>query len=128
MYERIFFMEAKKYRMKGEKSEQVVSENNFLIAKNIMRAYKKARRSRKKKQEVYFFDLNLEKNILSMLEDLKKRNYIHGKYKKIILYDSKKRIIYSPRFQDHILHHMVYKYIYEILDKKMVHSSFACRR
>lgn len=95
---------------------------------NILQAYKEARKSRKNKQEVYMFDQQLETRILKMLQDLKTRNYKHDDYKKIILTDSKKRYIYSPHFKDHILHHLVYKEIYDILDKKMVHCTFACRK
>lgn len=94
----------------------------------IVRAYRKARKSRRKKQEVYLFDLNLEENLLKMVDEISSRKYVHQKYKKIILYDSKKRLIHSPVFRDHILHHFVYAQIYDVLDKKMVHSSFACRK
>jgi hypothetical protein len=94
----------------------VTKEKNMTIftAKNILNAYKLARKSRKKKQEVYMFDQNLERRLLKMLSDLKNKRYVHDKYKEIILYDTKKRYIYSPSFKDHILHHLVYKQIYKI--------------
>jgi len=94
----------------------------------LEQSYLKARKSRKNKQEVYLFDLKIEENLLNMKNDIINRTYKHEKYKKIILYDSKKRYIYSPTFRDHILHHFVYEKIYNILDKKMVHSTFACRK
>ena len=87
-----------------------------------------ARKSRKNKQEVYLFEQNLEYRLLKILDDLKNRKYLHSKYKEIILFDSKKRYIFSPQFRDHIFHHFVYKQIYDILDKKMVHTTFACRK
>ena len=100
----------------------------IFTAKNILKAYKLARKSRKKKQEVFLFDLNFEANILNMISDLKNRNYKHSEYKKIILVDSKKRYIYSPWFKDHIIHHLAYSQIYDILDSKMTHTTFACRK
>jgi len=100
----------------------------IFTAKNIMDAYKLARKSRKTKQEVYLFDQNIEERLLKILDDLKNRKYIHSKYKEIVLVDSKKRYIFSPQFRDHIFHHLIYKQIYETLDNKMVHSSFACRK
>jgi len=100
----------------------------IFTAKNIMDAYKLARKSRKTKQEVYLFDQNLEERLLKILDDLKNRKYIHSKYKEIVLVDSKKRYIFSPQFRDHIFHHLIYKQIYDVLDNKMVHSSFACRK
>jgi len=100
----------------------------IFTAKNIMDAYNLARKSRKTKQEVYMFDQNLEYRLIKILDDLKNKKYIHGDYREIILVDSKKRYIFSPKFRDHIFHHLVYKQIYETLDKKMVHSTFACRK
>ena len=108
----------------------VTKKNNMTIftAINIMNAYKISRKSRKNKQEVYLFDQNIEERLLKILSDLKSRKYIHWKYKEIILFDSKKRYIFSPNFKDHIFHHLIYKQIYDILDSKMVYTSFACRK
>ena len=100
----------------------------IFTATNVLEAYKLARKSRKDKQEVYMFDQQIETRISEIIKDLKNRTYKHDEYKKIILHDSKKRYIYSPHFRDHILHHLVYKQIYEIIDKKMVYSTFACRK
>lgn len=100
----------------------------IFTAKNILKAYKLARKSRKKKQEVFLFDLHFEENILEILKSLKERNYKHWEYKQIILIDSKKRYIFSPHFRDHILHHLAYAQIYNMLDSKMTHTTFACRK
>jgi len=100
----------------------------FLNNKNLMFAYKLARKARKNKQEVYLFEQQLEMRILDILSDLQNRIYKHSPYKEIVLVDSKKRYIYSPVFRDHIFHYLVYNQIYGILDSKMVYSSFACRK
>jgi 5-methylthioribose kinase len=50
---------------------------SIFIPKTLFRAYNLAKKSRKKKQEVYLFDLNLEANILQMLDDLQNRIYRH---------------------------------------------------
>ena len=100
----------------------------FLTYENILLSYKTARKSRKDKQEVYLFDLNMEENLIKMFNDLKNKNYIHSQYTKIILYDSKKRFIHSPNFRDHIFHHMLYRRLYQELDKKLIFSTFACRK
>lgn len=73
------------------------------------------------------FDQNREERLLHMLRDISNRNYKHRWYREIIIYDAKKRCIFSPCFRDHILHHLLYAQLYPILDTKMVHSSFACR-
>jgi RNA-directed DNA polymerase len=120
--------EKAKVQMVTNKNIMTEKDNEIFTARNILNAYKLARKSRKNKQEVYMFDQNLERRLIQMLEDLKNKRYVHEKYKEIILYDSKKRYIYSPSFKDHIFHHLVYKQIYKVLDSKMVDSTFACRK
>jgi len=90
-----------------------------ITLEKIFEAYKNARKSRKNKYEVYLFDQNREQRILDMYADI-----IHAPYKNLILHDSKKSYISSPVF----IHHLVYAQIYDTLDTKMVHSSFACRK
>ena len=100
----------------------------FLSNKNLMLAYKRAKKSRKDKQEVYIWDLNFEENILKLKRDLELWTYIHGEYKDIVLYDSKKRYISSPTFRDHLVHHMVHEIIYPVFDKKFIDTTYACRK
>jgi hypothetical protein len=42
----------------------------FLSDENIVLSYKRARKSRKNKQEVFLWDYNLESNLLNLREDL----------------------------------------------------------
>lgn len=100
----------------------------FLTVENVFLAYKKAKKSRKTKREVYEWDYNFELNIRNLKNDLLSKRYIHSKYKKIILTDSKKRYIHSPVFRDHILHHMIYTEIYKVFDKKLISQTYACRK
>lgn len=100
----------------------------FLSNKNLMLAYRQARKSRKDKQEVYLWDLNFEENILKLKRDLELWTYIHSSYKNIILFDSKKRYISSPNFRDHIVHHMIHNIIYPVFDKKLIATTYACRK
>ena len=100
----------------------------FLTIENMFLAYEKAKKSRKRKREVYEWDYNFEFNMKNFKNDLLKKTYIHKKYKKIILIDAKKRYIHSPHFRDHILHHMIYHEIYKVFDKKLIDQTYACRK
>ena len=101
---------------------------DFLSNENLMLAYRKAKKSRKYKQEVYLWDLNFEENIIKLKRDLELWTYIHSEYKEILLFDSKKRYISSPNFRDHIVHHMVHNIIYPVFDKKFINTTYACRK
>lgn len=93
----------------------------------ILRAYEKARKSRKNKYETYVFNQNREERLIRMLAQINSGTYEHGAYRELVLNDSKKRYIASPKFADHVFHHLVYARLYPALDPKMVHTSFACR-
>jgi len=99
----------------------------FLSNKNILECYKKALKSRKYKQEVYLFNLNFEENILKIISDIQNKTYKHQPYRLLIINDNKKRYISSPSFRDHILHHLIYKICYPVLDKRIPDNSFATR-
>ena len=101
---------------------------DFLSEQNILESYQKAKKSRKTKEEVFLFDMKFAQNIVKIKNDLKNHTYEHGMYKKIILFDSKKRFIHSPFFKDHIVHHMVYQVLYSIFDKKFIKQTYACRK
>lgn len=64
---------------------------------------------------------------MAMLRAVNGGSYVHGPYKELVLRDSKKRYIASPRFPDHVVHHLAYARLYPALDPKMTQTTFACR-
>ncbi len=101
---------------------------NDFTYNDLYSAYQKAKKSRKNKQEVYLFDQNREERLRNIYDELKDKKYKHWSYKKIIIYDSKKRLIYSPLFRDHIVHHLLYAKLYKTIDDSLLNSTFACRK
>ncbi len=100
---------------------------DFLSIQNLLTSFVKAYKKRKYKSESYLFWLDVENNLNNILIDLKSKNYKHWNYKKMIIYDNKKRFIHSPILRDHILHHMLYNVLYPVLDKRIPYNSFATR-
>lgn len=37
------------------------------------------------------------------------------------------REIFAPQFRDRVVHHLIYNYIYQYLDKKFIYDSYSCR-
>jgi len=93
----------------------------------MVAAYLSARKARKRSFEAFAFDREREARLDSILASLRDRSYVHGPYREIVLRDSKKRYVFSPRLEDHAVHHLLHKRVYETLDAKMVGSTFACR-
>lgn len=93
----------------------------------MVAAYLAARKARKNSFEAAAFDREREARIDSILASLRDRTYVHGPYREIVLRDSKKRYVFSPKLEDHAVHHLLHKRVYDVLDSKMVGSTFACR-
>jgi len=94
---------------------------------DIYLAYKKAYFGRKKKSDVILYKQNLEYNLINLKNELNSKIYIHSNYNSFIVEDSKKREINSPKFEDHILHHLIHIKLTEIFEKKFIYHSYANR-
>lgn len=101
--------------------------NDFISLKHLYNSFLIAYRGRNKTQEVIEYKLNLESNLINLREKLLSFDYIHRKYKTFIVEDSKKRVINAPNFEDHILHHAIFRFLEDIFDKKFIENSFANR-
>ena len=93
----------------------------------IFLAYKKAFKSRNKKSSSILFKLFLENNLIQIKNTLNNFNYSHSNYYNFYVYDSKKRLINSPTFSDHLLHHIIYNRLNLIYEKKFIYHSYANR-
>jgi RNA-directed DNA polymerase len=82
---------------------------------------------KKKKKDVILFSLNLMDNIFSLYNDLKNKTYKHSGYKAFKVNDPKPRDIHKALVRDRILHHLIYKALYEYFDKKFIYDSYSCR-
>jgi len=95
---------------------------------NIHRAYLKARRCRKYKDETLRFNRNLENNLASLREELLNGSYRHGGYSQFSVYDSKRRLIKVAPFKDRVVHHVLCNLIEPIFDQGFIFDSYACRK
>lgn len=66
-------------------------------------------------------------NIFSLYNDLKNKTYKHSGYKAFKVNDPKPRDIHKALVRDRILHHLIYKSLYEYFDKKFIYDSYSCR-
>jgi RNA-directed DNA polymerase len=102
--------------------------SEFISFKNIYNAYKKARKSKPNKKSVLDFQLNLEKELFSIQEDLIKDNYHFAPYKRFKIYQPKERVISAPVFRDVVVQHAIINIIEPLFEKTFINNSFACRK
>ena len=95
---------------------------------NLLRAYRKARLSKRSRDEVAEFDLNLEKELLQLQQELQSKTYRPGTYRLFTIYERKPRQIAAAPFRDRVVHHALMNVVDVLLDKRFIFDSHACRR
>ncbi|MEK7537146.1 MAG: reverse transcriptase/maturase family protein [Patescibacteria group bacterium] len=100
---------------------------DIISLENILEAWKEFIKDKRKKKDVYEFQLNLMDNILELHRDLKSFKYIHGGYKVFKINDPKPRNIHKADVRDRLLHHAIYRILYPFFDRTFISDSFSCR-
>jgi len=97
----------------------------FLV--DLMEAYESAKKWKKSK-EIDLFDMEFEKNIWKLSQELIHQSYTPWIYKAFIIFDPVCREIFAAPFRDRIVHHLIYGYIANTMDKKMYYHSYWARK
>lgn len=94
----------------------------------LHRAYLLARRGKKSRVEVARFALELERELVTLHEELDSGRYVPGAYRIFTIYERKPRIIAAAPFRDRIVHHALMHVVEPQLDARFIFDSYACRR
>ena len=96
--------------------------------KNLILAWKKARKGKTKKDYVIEFEKNLGDNLRALHYELKYLYYKPKPLKIFILCDPKTRKISKSDFRDRIVQHAIVRIIEPIFDKSFIYDSCANRK
>ena len=96
--------------------------------KNLLSAFKKARKGKSKRDYVINFESELQKNLKCLQEDLINKTYFPSNLKKFIIRDPKTRTIHASIFRDRIVHHAIVNILNPIYEKIFIYDSFASRK
>lgn len=95
--------------------------------KNMLQAYERAAKGKKKCKEVIKYELDLANNITQTLKELYYDTYQVGKYREFQVYEPKKRLIQSLPFKDRIVQQWyVEEFIKPIFVSKFIEDTYAC--
>ncbi|GBE19771.1 reverse transcriptase [archaeon BMS3Abin17] len=101
---------------------------NIYSMKNLILAWKKARKGKTKKDYVIEFEENLAYNLKILHDELKNQTYKPKPLKVFILRDPKTRKISKSDFRDRIVHHALCNIIEPIFDKTFIYDNCANRK
>ncbi len=101
--------------------------SQIVSLKNLILAYKKARKGKTKKEYVIEFEADLIDNLLNLHYELKNQVYKPEPLKTFILRDPKTRKISKSVFKDRIVHHALVRIIEPVFDNSFIYDSCANR-
>lgn len=101
--------------------------DNLISIENLFQAWDEFKKGKLKKKDVQEFNRNLEDSLFDLHQKLRSKTYRHGKYQDFYINDPKRRHIHKASVSDRIVHHLLYKYLYEIFDKTFIYDSYSCR-
>ena len=94
----------------------------------IYEAYRKAARGKHYKDDVIRFELDLSRNLWSIIEQLENRTYQVGQYRKFMIFDPKKREIQALSFKDRVVQHSLCDNILmPFFENRLIYDNCACR-
>jgi RNA-directed DNA polymerase len=102
--------------------------DQIIAFNNLVTAYYKARKNKRQRKALLYFELDFEKQLLRLHKRLKDGSYQPKQYRQFLSFEPKVRQISAPAFIDRIVHHAINSCIEPIFDKQFISSSFACRK
>lgn len=94
---------------------------------DLFQAYFDARRNKRNTINALCFEMDYEKNLFQLCEDIQNRTYQLGPSICFIVNHPVKREIFASNFRDRVVHHLIYNYISSIFEKNFIKDSYSCR-
>ncbi len=100
---------------------------DIITTANLLLAWEEFLTGKRKRNDVILFQGRLMDNIISLHHDLKNKTYKHSNYQAFNISDPKPRNIHKATVRDRLLHHLLYREIYQYFDKQFISDSYSCR-
>lgn len=98
-----------------------------LTFEKMLQAHERAKKHKTTKGEVIRFEIDLENNITTLINNIKNETYKTGKYHVFTVYEPKERIIKALPYRDRIVHQWyVEEFIKPYFLKRFIIDTYAC--
>lgn len=94
---------------------------------DLFRAYYDARRNKRNTANALAFEIDYEKKLFELYEEIKNRKYEISRSICFITFEPVQREIFAGDFRDRIVHHLVYNHISPIFERLFINDSYSCR-
>lgn len=94
---------------------------------NLLLAFHKAIRGKRKNGEARAFQAHLEENVAYMREAILSGNVAVGKYEYFYIEDPKLRLICAASFRERVLHHAIMNVCHPCFERNLIDTTYATR-
>jgi hypothetical protein len=101
--------------------------DTIFTKEKIFKAYLDCRKAKKNTANALKFEINREKNLFKLLEEIRQGTYAVSRHICFIVKEPKPREIFAADFRDRIVHHLLCNEIYDLFEKDFIDNSFANR-
>ncbi len=102
--------------------DKLISFENLLLAADL------AKKGKGSKTSVSAFNMDLERNLWQLHQELRYQTYKPGAYREFEIYEYKKRLISAAPYRDRVVHHALCNIIEQLFDRAFIFDSYACRK
>ncbi len=99
-----------------------------LLTLRLFEAYYRARRNKRNTFNQLRFEIDYEHKLLQLAEEIQQKRYEPNPCVAFIVNKPVKREIFAADFRDRVVHHLLQGSIDHIIEKKLIHDTYSCRR
>ena len=96
------------------------------LLEDLYRAYLSARAHKRGKEYQVRFEMNQERELVKLRDELLTRTYEPRPSSCFIVHDPKMREVFAAAFRDRIVHHLFYNYTHEAFERTFIADSYSC--
>jgi retron-type reverse transcriptase len=93
----------------------------------LFAAYYECRRNKRNTHNALRFELNQEKEILSLYEEILSGTYQVGYSRAFIVFEPVQREIFAANFRDRVVHHYIISRLEPVFERLFIYDSYSCR-
>jgi retron-type reverse transcriptase len=113
--------------LRGGGTISSVCFHDLVSISNLLLAWKRFSRGKRKNPEVAKFELHLEHYLFGLHKALVEKTYTHDPYVKFVVHDPKRRNIHKASVRDRVLHQSLFQKLYPVFDRHFIYDSYSSR-
>lgn len=110
----------------NETKDNIIKTDQLLL--DLFEAYFEARKNKRNTKSALLFELNFEKEIFKLFDEIKARTYAPGKSIAFVVKNPVKREVFAAEFRDRVVHHLLFNYLNPVFEPTFINDSYSCRK